>query len=76
MARHIEVWYDETSDSDNPLWCVSLCEEDGEEIKCLSTHEDEGDAASYGESAAAKRKIDARKRDEDGSVYTYAQFSE
>ena len=63
MARHIEVWYDETSDAAEPMWCVSLCEEDGSEVKCLSTHEDKDEAESAGESAAAKRHIDACTRD-------------
>lgn len=38
-ARHIEVWLDETSDSRKPgAYCVSICNEDGEETKLLSTH--------------------------------------
>ena len=44
MARTIEVWLDSTSDSESPMWCVSLCAEDGDEIRCLSTHDDEADA--------------------------------
>lgn len=56
-TRHIEVWYDETSDSDNPVYCVSLCEEDGEEIKCLSTHDDRADALEAGQKSADKRGI-------------------
>lgn len=67
-TRHIEVWYDETSDSDNPLWCVSFCEADGDEIKCLSTHEDQADALMAGQNAADKRGIECLHRDADGST--------
>ena len=76
MSRHIEVWHDKTSDSDSPVWCVSLCEDDGDEVKCLSTHETEYEAEAVGEVEAAHRHIDACKRDTDGSVWTYAQFTD
>lgn len=44
MARSIEVWLDSTSDAETPVWCVSLVDGDGDEIRCLSTHTDEADA--------------------------------
>lgn len=57
MMRHIELWYDETSDSDNPVYCVSLCEPDGEEIMCLSTHDDKTEATEAAERSATKRGL-------------------
>lgn len=68
MARQIEVWYDETSDSDEPIWCVSLCEEDGEEIKCLATYDDRDEAIEAGRRAAAKRSIEASERSVHGQT--------
>ena len=68
-TRHIEVWYDETSDCDNPLYCVSLCEEDGREIKCLSTHENREEADDAGRKAAAKRDVVALYRTRQGETY-------
>ena len=53
--KHIEVWLDKTGDPDEPLWCVSLCEPEGDEIKCLSTHREKGDAIWAGTRAAASR---------------------
>ena len=56
MRQHIEVWYDEAS-GDEPKWCVSLCEDDGEEVKCLATRTDRDHAIARGQVAAAKRGI-------------------
>lgn len=53
--QHIEVWHDQASDSENPVWCVSLCEADGEEIRCLCTRKNHSAATSAGQSAAKKR---------------------
>jgi hypothetical protein len=58
-VNRIEVWHDDTSDPGNPLYCVSLCEDDGEEIKCLSTHERRADAEIAGRGAAEKRNLKA-----------------
>ena len=54
--RYVEVWLDETSDPSEPLWCVSLCTDEGE-IRCISTHEDQSDAISAGQAAAARRGL-------------------
>lgn len=66
---HIEVWYDETSDCDDPLYCVSLCEEGGKEVKCLSTHEDREEADDAGRVAARERNMDALYRTRRGETY-------
>lgn len=68
MPRHIEIWYDETSDSDNPEWCVSVCEDDGEEIRCLSTHGRYSDAVAAGKKSAAKRGIELVERSTSGQT--------
>lgn len=65
-SKHIEVWYDETSDADEPLYCVSLCAADGEEIRCLSTHEEREAAEEAGRKAAEKRGLTAMYRDKHG----------
>jgi hypothetical protein len=62
-TRHIEVWYDKTSDPEEPMYCVSLCEADGEEVKCLSTHEERPAAVSAGQQAAKKRDLKLVERD-------------
>lgn len=71
-TNRIEAWYDETSDADAALWCVSLCTADGEEIKCLSTHEEEADALSAGRAEAAKRGLEFVRRGRHGAVRVYA----
>ena len=60
MDKHIEVWDDE----EGSAICVSLCEADGDEIKCLRSfdYDDEeskidalDEAKEYASLAAAKR---------------------
>jgi hypothetical protein len=68
----IEAWYDETSDADAALWCVSLCTDGGEEKRCLSTHEDEGDAIEAGRAEAAERGLEFFRRGRHGAVRVYA----
>jgi hypothetical protein len=66
MANHIEVWHDETSDASEPRYCVSLCEEDGEEVRCLSTHEGRDEAEEAGRSEAGKRGLAVLYREKTG----------
>ena len=66
--RHIEVWYDETSDSDQPTYCISLCDEDGDEIKCLGTYDDRAEAESAGLEAATERGMECLYRDTSGQT--------
>lgn len=54
--KHIEVWYDDASGVE-PKWCVSLCEPDGSEDRCLSTHDEESDAVAAGEAEAEERGL-------------------
>jgi hypothetical protein len=67
-ARHIEVWHDDTSDPDEPLWCVSLCEEDGEEVRCFSTHDERNEADAAARRAAQKRGLKAYYRGKHGDT--------
>ena len=66
--NHVEVWFDETSDSSDPHWCVSICRGDGEEIECLSTHSSQRFALESGLSAAAERGLALMVRETDGSA--------
>ena len=61
----IEIWYDETSDSTSPTWCVSVCDEDGE-IACVGTAETREEAVANGERRAAARGLPLCERDLDG----------
>ncbi len=66
--RHIEVWLDETSDSDDPTYCVSLCEEDGEEVKLIGTRDAREEADELGLRAADKRGIPVMFRETSGAT--------
>lgn len=55
--RRIDLWYDETSDCENPVWCVSLCTADGEEIKVLDTAASHADALPVAEKKAASHGL-------------------
>ena len=66
LNAHIEVWFDGTSGDD--LYCVSLCQEDGAEVKCLSTHEDESEAKDEGRRVAKARGLPVLFREESGST--------
>lgn len=67
MSKQIEVWRDETSDADEPCWCVSLCDDDGE-IKCLSTHDDRNDAIDAGREVAQERGLRLCERSKHGPI--------
>lgn len=67
-SKKIEVWYDETSDPSEPMWCVSLCQDDGDEINCLSTHEEREDAIVAGKKSAEKRGLKIFERGEHGEL--------
>ncbi len=66
--RQIEIWLDETSDGDEPMWCVSLCESDGEEVRCLSTHDDLATATAAAKKSAATRNLPLFTRSKHGSL--------
>lgn len=66
--NRIEVWLDETSDPSEPVWCVSLCASDGEEIKCLSTEDDHDEAILVGKEEASIRELTCVERNTDGSI--------
>lgn len=66
MTRHIVVWLDDASNYNKPTWCVSLCREDGDEIKCLSTHDEESEAIEEGKRTAAELSLAAFARSERG----------
>lgn len=68
MSKQIQLWLDATSDPDGPRYCVSLCDGDGEEIRCLSTFttEDKADAWSLAKDEAQRREIPAVEIDEHG----------
>ena len=68
MSKQIEVWYDETSDADEPVWCVSLCDDDGQEVKCLSAHDDKDDAIDAGREAAQERGLRLCERSKHGPI--------
>lgn len=68
MSKQIEVWYDETSDTDEAVWCVSLCDEEGQEVRCLSTHDDQSDAIEAGREAAQERGMRLCERSKYGAV--------
>ena len=68
MNRQIEVWYDGTSDADAPVWCVSLCDEGGQEIKCLSTHANRAEAVQDGREKAQRCGLRLFGRDVHGAV--------
>lgn len=55
--QHIALWLDATSDPSDPVWCVSLCAQDGEEIACLSWHQSEDNASLRAEREAATRGL-------------------
>lgn len=57
MSKRIDIWYDATSDASNPVWCVSLCADDGEEIKCLDTADTYAEAKQIGEREASDRRL-------------------
>lgn len=64
--RIVEVWYDNVSEPTEPLYCVSLCEPDGSEVRCLSTHTRRDDAERSGRVEAIMRRITCLYREEDG----------
>lgn len=68
MSQQIEVWRDETSDADEPIWCVSLCDDDGQEVKCLSTHDDKSGAIEAGRKVAHKRGLRLCERSKYGPI--------
>jgi len=68
MSRQIEIWYDETSDSNEPMWCVSLCGAAGDEVRCLSTHDSRDDAVSAGLAEAEKSGLVCYERSTLGTV--------
>lgn len=67
MSKQIEVWCDATSDTDE-VWCVSLCDDDGQEVKCLSTHDDKDDAIDAGKEAAQKWELRLCERSKHGPI--------
>jgi len=65
----IEVWHDSTSEPQHPCWCVSLCEPDGDEIRCLACRESYDDAVREAQEQAAARRMSAYERDEEGELH-------
>jgi hypothetical protein len=68
MRSQIEVWHDDASDPDEPFWCVSLCDGDGQEIECLFIYDDKNDALEAGREAARERGLRLCARSEHGTV--------
>ena len=66
MIKQIEVWYDIGADE----WTVSMCDEDGEEIVCISTHDKEEDALDAGIIAAKNCGLQLFRWDLDGAYTT------
>lgn len=66
-TNRIEVWYDNSPETFDALgrdaWTVSLCFDDGEEIRCLSRHDDEASALEAGETEASARGLQLIVRD-------------
>ncbi len=62
MVRHIEVWLDAASDIDEPVWCVSLCEDDGQEVRCFSVHDEKADAEAAAERLCEKGQLNLVRR--------------
>lgn len=67
-ADQIEVWCDDTSDADNQVWCVSMCDGDGDEIRCLGTFGDLADAIERGARAAREHGLPLLERGTDGET--------
>jgi hypothetical protein len=68
MAHQIQLWRDSTSNPDDPRYCVSLCETDGGEVKCLSTYalDDHADAWLFAMAEAQRRDLAAVEIDQHG----------
>lgn len=73
-AERIEVWRDSTSDPETPVWCVSLCADDGEEIRCLDTTDDHDAGIASGREEARQRDLPLYCRDRDGGCTLLAQW--
>lgn len=69
-AARIEVWHDTTSDPSTPVWCVSACTEDGDEIKCIDTADTRAEAVETGHREADDRALPLCERDSDGTLTT------
>lgn len=65
----IEVWLDTVDDPDDPLWCVSLCEDDGDEVSCIAAYEYRDDAIERAWREAGKRSLPAYERTCDGALH-------
>ena len=68
MSQQIEIWNDTHSEPGESCWCVSLCWESGDEINCLSTHDDRDEAIAAGKKAAHRRELPLIERDENGET--------
>ena len=56
--KRIEVWKDDTCGRQVGKWCVSVCDAvEGDEIECLSVHDDSAAAIQAGRLAANKRGL-------------------
>ena len=58
--EYIAVWRDEDSDPERPVYCVSLCDDDGAEKRCLDCTPLSDHAIMVGKAEAASRHIECR----------------
>ena len=58
-AEYIAVWRDEDSDPERPVYCVSVCDDDGAE-RCLDCAPLADTAIMVGKAEAASRHIECR----------------
>lgn len=68
---HVEIWWDEDScqdDGDTSCWCVSLCDDDGSEIRCEHTHCTYSNAVTAAEREASWHGVQAFERSTDGQL--------
>lgn len=72
MKQHIEVWHDTTSQPGIETWNVSLCGEDGSEIRLLGAYELHRDADRAARLAHLAYSIPVFERNENGELTAQA----
>ena len=61
-AASIEVWLDDATDYESPVYCISLCAADGEELLCLGHTPRQDEAVALAKKVAASQRIPVKVR--------------
>lgn len=69
----IEVWCDTVSNPHISTWCLSRCEDDGNELQLLSTHKNQNTAIAAGRKIAKTLMLPLYLRDKHGHTAIISQ---